>query len=103
MRALALPIAQVVLITVATSSSVQARRRIETVSEVQLSVLNETVGGRLRTARPVSLPCFSTFEGKYIRRDKAACAVVEASYTDPSFRVDHFGAYQVGASNPFSA
>jgi hypothetical protein len=70
---------------------------VETVNPVVLLALNATVGGRLQTAKPVSAPCYSTFNGKYVGRDEAACAAVTAGYTTPTFRVERFGAYQVSA------
>ncbi|KAH9849044.1 FAD-binding domain-containing protein [Lenzites betulinus] len=57
--------------------------------------LNVTVGGRLRTAEPFEKPCFSTYQGKPNKVDPVACAAVQASYTDPTYRVKQFGGYML--------
>ncbi|KAI0371373.1 FAD-binding domain-containing protein [Pilatotrama ljubarskyi] len=59
------------------------------------SQLNATVGGRLRTAVPFERPCFSIYEGKRVPVDQAACNAIQANYTDPTYRVTHFGAYML--------
>jgi hypothetical protein len=68
---------------------------VETVGTFALAALNATVAGRVHTAKPVSAPCYTTFGGQLVGRDNASCAVVEANYTNPLFRVQHFGAYMV--------
>ncbi|RPD55527.1 FAD-binding domain-containing protein [Lentinus tigrinus ALCF2SS1-7] len=60
-----------------------------------LSQLNATVGGRLKAAVPFESPCFSTVEGEATVVDSAACAAIQSGYTDPTFRVTHFGAYML--------
>ncbi|RPD55526.1 FAD-binding domain-containing protein [Lentinus tigrinus ALCF2SS1-7] len=60
-----------------------------------LDVLNATVGGRLKKAVPFEAPCFSILEGKHVAVDTAACAAIQSNYTDPTFRVTHFGAYML--------
>ena len=60
-----------------------------------LGALNATVGGRLKKATPFEAPCFSTVEGKQVQVDAAACAAIQGNYTDPTFRVTHFGAYML--------
>ncbi|KAI0646623.1 FAD-binding domain-containing protein [Trametes meyenii] len=57
--------------------------------------LNRTVGGRLRSAVPFERPCFSTYEGERVSADHAACSAIQSNYTDPTFRVTHFGAYML--------
>ncbi|KAI0341808.1 FAD-binding domain-containing protein [Trametopsis cervina] len=73
----------------------KARVPITAVDVQSLNALNATVGGRLHTAKPVSSPCFSTFDGEFVGRDEAACAVVEAGYVDTLYRTSQFGAYVV--------
>ena len=60
-----------------------------------LDILNATLGGRVHAAVPFEKPCFSTYEGKPNARDNATCAAIQANYTDPTFRVQHFGAYML--------
>ncbi len=55
--------------------------------------LNVTVDGRLHTAVPFELPCFSKYEGLPVTTDAAACTSIQENYTDPNFRAAHFGAY----------
>ncbi|TFK79160.1 hypothetical protein K466DRAFT_606358 [Polyporus arcularius HHB13444] len=63
--------------------------------ESAFSSLNATVGGRLKRAVPFEAPCFSIVEGQSVHVDTAACSAIQASYTDPTFRVTHFGAYML--------
>ncbi len=63
--------------------------------ESAFSSLNATVGGRLKRAVPFEAPCFSMVEGQSVQADTAACSAIQASYTDPTFRVTHFGAYML--------
>lgn len=57
--------------------------------------LNVTVGGKLYLGEPFEKPCFSTFDGSPINPDPAACVTIQQNYTDPSFRVQQFGAYML--------
>ncbi|EKM56474.1 uncharacterized protein PHACADRAFT_92497 [Phanerochaete carnosa HHB-10118-sp] len=59
----------------------------------QWAALNCSVDGHLHLSRPFELPCFSLFEGQAVSPDSAACTAVQANYTDPVFRSEHFGAY----------
>ncbi|KAI0707570.1 FAD-binding domain-containing protein [Cerioporus squamosus] len=79
------------------SSSVISRSGPTVPSAVlsSLNDLNATVGGRLKAAVPFESPCFSTVEGDSVPVDSAACAEIQSSYTDPTFRVEHFGAYML--------
>ncbi|KAI0707571.1 FAD-binding domain-containing protein [Cerioporus squamosus] len=78
------------------SSSAAAPASTSSASLVSaLSTLNATVGGRLERAVPFEAPCFSTVEGKSVPVDAAACAAIQSNYTDPTFRVTHFGAYML--------
>lgn len=54
--------------------------------------LNATVGGRLHAATPFALPCFSKFDGRLVEVNQAACAVIQANYTNPEFRMASFSA-----------
>ncbi|EJF63609.1 FAD-binding domain-containing protein [Dichomitus squalens LYAD-421 SS1] len=58
-------------------------------------ILNITVGGRLHKALPFERPCFSIVEGKHVNVSEAACAALQANYTNPVYRVEHFGAYML--------
>ena len=58
-------------------------------------ILNVTVGGRLHAALPFERACFSTVEGKHVNVSEAACAALQANYTNPVYCVAHFGAYML--------
>jgi hypothetical protein len=73
----------------------QAQTPISAVVPGALRLLNATVQGRLHAALPYSAPCYSTVNGVNVGRDDAACAAVEAGYTNPLSRVAQFGAYMV--------
>ena len=60
--------------------------------------LNSTVGGRLGTAVPFEKACFSIVEGQHVNVSAAACAALQANYTNPLYRVDYFGAYMLVSS-----
>ncbi|KAI0711522.1 FAD-binding domain-containing protein [Earliella scabrosa] len=60
-----------------------------------LNLLNITVGGRLKAAEPFEKACFSTVQGKPVTVDSSACSALQANYTNPSYRVEHFGAYMI--------
>ncbi|KAH9932267.1 FAD-binding domain-containing protein [Fomitopsis serialis] len=61
----------------------------------QLALLNTTVDGRLHEAVPWELPCFSEYNGESAIPDEAACAAIQANYTSPFERVQHFGTYMM--------
>ncbi|THH00708.1 hypothetical protein EW026_g1844 [Hermanssonia centrifuga] len=61
----------------------------------QWAALNTTVSGRLYATVPFELPCFSTYNGHPVTTDAAACTSIQDNYTDPVFRVAHFGAYMI--------
>jgi len=52
--------------------------------------LNDTVGGRLYTAKPFSSPCFGTGE-----EDAALCLEVQENYKNPEYRASTFSGYSV--------
>ncbi|KAJ7461116.1 hypothetical protein FB451DRAFT_1269005 [Mycena latifolia] len=62
------------------------------VSPAQWRALNATVGGRLFAAAPFALPCFSLYNNQNVSVDPQACSAIQANYTSPNFRVEHFGA-----------
>lgn len=58
--------------------------------------LNATVGGRLHTAKPLTEPCYSTYQnssGEFAVSDKAACSIIKASYLDSHFHANQPGGY----------
>ncbi|KAJ7148100.1 FAD-binding domain-containing protein [Mycena crocata] len=65
---------------------------ISPVSQTQWNSLNTTVGGRLRTATPFALPCFSMFNNLTVSPDVEACSAIQANYTSPNFRLESFSA-----------
>ncbi|KAJ7618051.1 hypothetical protein FB45DRAFT_933192 [Roridomyces roridus] len=62
------------------------------VSSSEWHALNVSVGGRLHTARPFSLPCFSIYNGERVMMDEEACGAIQANYTSPNFRLESFSA-----------
>ncbi|EKM56467.1 uncharacterized protein PHACADRAFT_207699 [Phanerochaete carnosa HHB-10118-sp] len=81
-----------VLLTHANSSP-HAPSRLLGVDWDLWTTLNASVDGHLHLSRPFELPCFSLFEGQAVSPDSLGCAAVQANYTDPVFRSEHFGAY----------
>lgn len=72
------------LLTVAT-----ARKRDFQVAE--FNTLNATIGGRLRSATPLALPCFSNYDGKSVTPDPQACSVAQANYDTWTYRSLRYG------------
>ncbi|KAJ6593009.1 FAD-binding domain-containing protein [Mycena capillaripes] len=62
------------------------------VSLVQWQALNTTVGGRLHTATPFALPCFSEYNNLSVSVDEQACHAIQENYTSPDFRLESFSA-----------
>lgn len=84
------------LISTAGLASASQFERSSPSSNISLwDVLNSTVGGRLQSAKPVSAPCFSIFDGQDVAVDSAACAEVRNGYSSPEFRSPRFGAYMM--------
>lgn len=59
----------------------------------ELVSLNKAVNGRLFRGTPVSLPCFTLYNGQPNVVSNASCSVVQAGYTTPEFRAPQFGSY----------
>ena len=57
------------------------------------SSLNQTIRGRLRTATPFALPCFSQYNEHGVQLQAAACQEVQTKYTSPFYRMDQFSAF----------
>lgn len=55
--------------------------------------LNQTVGGRLFAATPLSLPCFSSYNGQAVTPDPSACAEIQAGYTSGDFRAQIYNGF----------
>ncbi|KAJ6518381.1 isoamyl alcohol oxidase [Mycena vulgaris] len=55
-------------------------------------VLNATVSGRLHTATPFALPCFSVYNNQRVAPDASACSGIQGNYTSPTFRLESFSA-----------
>ncbi|KAJ7105710.1 hypothetical protein C8R44DRAFT_886636 [Mycena epipterygia] len=82
-------VSRLVLASLATAIS---STPIFNVSPEQWRALNTTVGGRLHTAKPFALPCFSVYQNHSVQVDEQACNVIQANYTSPNFRVESFSA-----------
>ena len=57
------------------------------------SNLNQSVHGRLYAATPLALPCFSSYNGKPVAVDSAACSTIENNYSSALYRADLFNGY----------
>lgn len=76
-----------------------------TVADCTLDDFNATVGGRILNLTPFSLPCFSSYNGKPVARDNAACATIQENYSDPWKRTNSPNGYmnnqdEMWASDP---
>lgn len=76
-----------------------------TVAECTLNDFNATVGGRAQLLTPFSLPCFSSYNGKPVTPDNAACAAIQENYSDPWLRTNSPNGYmnnqdEMWASDP---
>ncbi|PYH82445.1 FAD/FMN-containing dehydrogenase [Aspergillus uvarum CBS 121591] len=74
-------------------------------SNCSLSALNTTVGGRVQPLTPFSLPCFSSYNGHPVTPNDAACATIQANYSDPYLRTNTPNGYmnyqdEMCSSNP---
>ncbi|KAG0157785.1 hypothetical protein PDIDSM_1839 [Penicillium digitatum] len=70
-----------------------------------LDSFNATVGGRAKLLTPFALPCFSSYNGEPVARDDAACAAIQANYSDPWLRTNAPNGYmnnqdEMWASDP---
>lgn len=83
------------ILTIGGAIRVVADVPASSISSSQWQTLNDTLGGKLRTALPFSAPCFSTVNGLNVSVDSEACSSVEANYTKPLYRVEQFGAYML--------
>ena len=63
----------------------------ERISPNSIANLNTTVGGRLQTASPLALPCFSSYNGHAVTPDLQTCQAVQANYHSHSFRARTYG------------
>ncbi|KAJ7186129.1 FAD-binding domain-containing protein [Mycena filopes] len=75
------------LLTVVSSTPI-----LSNISQTQWHTLNSTVSGRLHTATPFALPCFSMYNNQLVSSDAQACAVIQGNYTSPHFRIESFSA-----------
>jgi hypothetical protein len=54
--------------------------------------LNQTVGGRLHSAAPLALPCFSSYNNVTVTPNPALCSEVMSNYFNPDYRVSKYAA-----------
>lgn len=83
------------IVSISSAARVVADVPASSISNSQWQTLNDTLGGKLRTALPFSAPCFSTVNGLNVTVDSEACSNVEVNYTNPLYRVEQFGAYML--------
>ena len=57
------------------------------------STLNQSVHGRLHVARPLALPCFSSYSDKPVEADPSACASVQRNCNSALSRTQLFNGY----------
>ncbi|PIG79944.1 isoamyl alcohol oxidase [Aspergillus arachidicola] len=70
-----------------------------------LASFNATLGGRLQSLKPFSLPCFSQYNGIPMDPDELACKVIQSNYSDPFLRANSVNGYmynqaEICASDP---
>jgi hypothetical protein len=56
------------------------------------ATLNQTVGGRLHSATPLALPCFSIYNNATVTPNPALCSEVMSNYFNPDYRVSKYAA-----------
>ncbi|KAJ6484528.1 hypothetical protein DFH09DRAFT_1211300 [Mycena vulgaris] len=72
--------------------SLASSTQLQDVSPQQWRALNATVGGRLRSAAPFALPCFSLYNNHSVPTDAGECSAIQANYSSPTFRLESFSA-----------
>lgn len=80
------------LILLLAALSPTACRGNSIIESLELDVLNISVNSRVHVNTPFELPCFSSYEGKHVDPDAAACQAVQESYASPTFRIQYPGA-----------
>ena len=55
--------------------------------------LDKTLGGRLKAGTPLSLPCFSEYEGQLISQDLSTCAQIQGNYTSSDFPAQFYSGF----------
>ena len=56
------------------------------------ATLNQTVGGRLHSAAPLALPCFSSYNNVTVTPNPTLCSEVMSNYFNPDYRVSKYAA-----------
>ena len=67
------------------------------------STLNATVGGRLQSATPLALPCFSNYDGQPVTPDPQACSIAEENYDVWTYRSQRYGNTMAVSCSPNSS
>ncbi|KAJ6592868.1 FAD-binding domain-containing protein [Mycena capillaripes] len=80
------------LLLVSSFTATYAFTALLAVSQAQWHALNVTAGGRLYTATPFALPCFSRYNNVSVSVNEPACNAIQANYTSPNFRLESFSA-----------
>ncbi|PQE26736.1 isoamyl alcohol oxidase protein [Rutstroemia sp. NJR-2017a BVV2] len=57
------------------------------------AALNKSVSGHLHSATPLSLPCFSVYEGRPVTPNAEACAQIQANYTSSDYRAEFYNGF----------
>lgn len=55
------------------------------------ATFNSTIGGRLQSATPLALPCFSNYDGHHVIPDPQGCSIVQDIYNSESYRSLRYG------------
>lgn len=95
--------AKVVLVFAATASLAQAYAvPASQISPSAWSALNQTVGGKLQSGKPLALPCYlrytselkiGTTNNSWMTPDMSVCKTIQSNKDDPVFIGDNFGGY----------
>ncbi|KAL4062935.1 hypothetical protein J3A83DRAFT_4107888 [Scleroderma citrinum] len=90
------PIAALLVICVAGLLPVAfARERVS--RDAAFSTFNASIGGRLLSATPHALPCFSNYDGHAVTPDPQACSAVQKGYDFQAYRSLFYGNTMSGA------
>ena len=57
----------------------------------EFGILNATIGGRLQSAKPLALPCFSNYDGHPVTPDLQACSFAQDNYDSQPYRSLRYG------------
>jgi hypothetical protein len=74
--------------------SLATKRSTARLDSSVFDALNNTLGGTLRTGRPLAAACYSEYNGTNVTPNSAQCSTVQAQYKNETFIAQNFGGYQ---------